>query len=118
MPGSFDARLMNFQEETMFTPKPGLTARIVAFSILLAFFGPALPAQPPLTLIQDVLFKADGARFNGYVHISWNSFEAGDTSAIATQFRAVRIVDGNFNVKLVPTTNADPPATYKVVYNS
>jgi hypothetical protein len=102
----------------MFTPKPGVAARIVAFSILLTCFGPALSAQPPLTLIQDVLYKADGARFTGYVHISWNSFEAGDTSNIATQFRSVRIVDGNFSVKLVPTTNADPPATYTAVYNS
>ena len=68
-------------EEPMFTPKPGTGARIVAFSILLACFGPAsLPAQPPLTLIQDVLYKADGSRFNGFVQISWNSFEAGDTS--------------------------------------
>jgi hypothetical protein len=103
----------------MFTPKPGLAARIVAFSILLCCFVPvAFPGGPPLTVIQDVLYKADGSRFNGFVQISWNSFEAGDTSNIATQFRAVRIVDGNLSVKLVPTTNADPPATYKAVYNS
>ena len=99
----------------MFTPKPGLSVRIVVFSIL---FTCLLPAQPPLTLIQDVLYKADGTRFNGYAQIGWNSFEAGDTSNIATQFRAVRIVDGNFSVKLVPTTNADPAATYVVTYNS
>jgi hypothetical protein len=71
-----------------------------------------------LTLIQDVLYKADGTRFNGYVQIGWSSFEAGDTSNIARQFRAVRIVDGNISVKLVPTTNADPAATYSVTYNS
>src|SRR5438045_3585495 len=103
----------------MLMSKPGRNARIVAFRILLTCLSPAtLRAQPPLTLIQDVLYKADGTRFSGYAQISWNSFEAGDTSNIATQFRAVRIVDGNFNVKLVPTTNADPPATYTIVYNS
>jgi hypothetical protein len=103
----------------MFTPKPGFAARIAAFSILLACMRPArLAAQPPLTTIQDVLYKADGTRFNGYVEITWNSFEASDTSNIATQFRAVRIVNGNFSVRLVPTTNADPPATYIAVYNS
>src|SRR5689334_8066043 len=103
----------------MFTPKPGLAARIVAFSILLCCFVPvAFPGGPPLTVIQDVLYKADGSRFNGFVQISWNSFEAADTSNIATQFRAVRIVDGNFSVKLVPTTNANPAATYVVTYNS
>jgi hypothetical protein len=99
----------------MFTPKPGQSVRILAFSILFTY---ALRAQPPLTLIQDVLYKADGTRFNGYAQIGWNSFEAADTSNIATQFRAVRIVDGNLSVKLVPTTNADPAATYVVTYNS
>src|SRR6516162_1780178 len=103
----------------MFTPKPGIAARIIALRILLTVFSlTVLHADPPLTLIQDVLYKADGTRFNGFVQISWNSFEASDTSNIATQFRAVRIVDGNFSVKLVPTTNADPPASYTVVYNS
>jgi hypothetical protein len=99
----------------MITPRPGLVARIAALSVVLTS---SLPAQPPLTTIQDVLYKADGSRFNGYVEISWNSFESADTSNIATQFRAVRIVDGNFSVKLVPTTNADPHATYAVTYNS
>ena len=98
----------------MFTPGPGI-ARTTVFGILFSF---ALAAQPPLTVIQDVLYKADGTRFNGYVQINWQSFEAGDTSNIATQYRAVRIVDGNFAVKLVPTTNADPAATYSVTYNS
>jgi hypothetical protein len=92
-----------------------MNARIAFVSILLSF---GLAAQPPLTAIQDVLYKADGTRFNGYVQIAWQSFEASDTSNIATQFRAVRIVDGNFAVKLVPTTNAEPAATYTVVYNS
>jgi hypothetical protein len=95
--------------------KPGLTARYVSIGVLSLV---ALQAQPPLTTIQDVLYKADGTPFNGYVEISWNSFEASDTSNIATQFRAVRIVNGNFLVKLVPTTNADPAATYSVTYNS
>ena len=99
----------------MFTPKPGPGARIISIGILLSCI---LPAQPPLTLIQDVLYKADGTRFNGYAQIGWTSFEAVDTSNIATQFRAVRIVDGNFSAKLVPTTNADPAATYVVTYNS
>jgi hypothetical protein len=98
----------------MFTPGPGV-ARITVLGILFSF---ALAAQPPLTVIQDVLYKADGTRFNGYAQIHWQSFEASDSSNIATQYRAVRIVDGNFAVKLVPTTNADPAATYSVTYNS
>jgi hypothetical protein len=33
-------------------------------------------AVPPLTTIQDVLYKADGTRFNGTLTISWSSFDA------------------------------------------
>ena len=99
----------------MLTLGAGTRARTAVFGIL---FSVGLAAQPPLTTIQDVIYKADGARFNGYVQIAWHSFEASDTSNIATQFRAARIVDGNFMVKLVPTTNADPAATYTVTYNS
>ena len=97
----------------MFVPRPGLRAGAGIFVCVCM-----AAAQPPLTTIHDVLYKADGTKFNGYAVINWNSFDASDTSNIATQFRAVRIVDGNITVKLVPTTNVDPPATYTVKYNS
>ena len=32
-------------------------------------------AAPPVTTIQDTLFKADGTRFSGTLSISWTSFE-------------------------------------------
>jgi hypothetical protein len=75
-------------------------------------------AQPPLTTIQDVLYKADGTRFNGTLTISWTSFEAVDTSAITTQTTTVTVVAGNLRVQLVPTTTAAPAASYTVKYNS
>ncbi|MEO8595831.1 MAG: hypothetical protein ABI759_21095 [Candidatus Solibacter sp.] len=75
-------------------------------------------AAPPLTTIQDVLFKADGTRFNGTVTISWSSFEAIDRSAIAQQSKTVTVVNGNLLVALVPTTTATPTAYYAVTYNS
>jgi len=75
-------------------------------------------AAPPLTTIQDVLFKADGTRFHGTLSISWTSFEAIDHSAIAQQTTTVTVVNGNLQVQLVPTTTATPPAFYTVVYNS
>ena len=75
-------------------------------------------AQPPLTTIQDVLYKADGTRFNGTLTITWTSFEAVDTSAITTQTTTVPVVAGNLRVQLVPTTTAAPAATYTVKYNS
>jgi len=41
-------------------------------------------AQPALTTIQDILYRADGTRFNGTMYITYSSFQAGDTSDIAT----------------------------------
>ena len=70
----------------------------------------SLFAGPPLTIIQDVLYKADGTRFNGTVTISWTSFEAIDRSAIAKQTTTVTVVNGYLQVQLVPTTTATPPA--------
>jgi hypothetical protein len=78
----------------------------------------SLFAGPPLTTIQDVLYKADGTRFNGSVTISWTSFEAIDRSAIAQQSTTVTVVNGYLQVQLVPTTTATPPAFYTAVYNS
>jgi hypothetical protein len=75
-------------------------------------------AGPPLTTIQDVLYKADGTPFNGTLTISWSSFEAIDTSDIAMQSITVQVVNGNLRVQLVPTTSATPAVYYAVTYNS
>jgi hypothetical protein len=75
-------------------------------------------AQPALTTIQDILYTADGMRFNGEIFISWNAFEAGDTSNIATAQVNLPIVNGVLNVQLVPTTTASAGANYQVTYNS
>src|SRR5690348_6550749 len=78
----------------------------------------AATAGPPLTTIQDVLYKADGTRFNGVLTISWNSFQAPDSSAIVTQNTQVKVVNGNLHVQLVPTSSASPARYYSVTYNS
>ena len=75
-------------------------------------------AAPPLTTIQDALYKADGRPFNGTLSISWSSFEAIDGSAIAMQVITTTVVNGILSVQLVPTTTATPPAVYTVKYNS
>ncbi|MCS7315287.1 MAG: hypothetical protein NZ554_07435 [Bryobacteraceae bacterium] len=75
-------------------------------------------ATPPLTTIEDTLYKADGTPFNGMVFIEWRGFEASDRSNIATHQVSVRIVNGLLRVRLVPTTTATPPTTYRVRYNS
>jgi hypothetical protein len=75
-------------------------------------------AAPPLTTIQDVLYKADGTRFNGTISISWKSFQAVDKSDIIRQTTTVKVVDGNLRVQLVPTTTSTPPESYQVTYSS
>src|SRR5712691_4887825 len=83
-----------------------------------ALFSAVAWAQPSLTTISDVLFKADGTRFNGLAQFTWVSFESGNGSNIAQQQKTVRIIDGNLFVQLTPTTNAVPPAQYSVKYSS
>ncbi|HUB32809.1 MAG TPA: hypothetical protein VMA31_07265 [Bryobacteraceae bacterium] len=78
----------------------------------------AVSAEPALTTIQDVLYKADGTRFNGTLTISWHSFQSADSSAVVMQSTTVRVLDGNLRVQLVPGAAATPPSTYSVVYNS
>jgi len=92
-----------------------MTLRLLFAAVWLA--SSAL-AGPPLTTIQDVLYKADGTRFNGTATISWTSFQAMDNSTIATQTITVKIVDGNLHVLLVPTTTSTPTTYYSVTYNS
>jgi len=75
-------------------------------------------AQPALTTIQDILYRADGTRFNGTMFIKWSSFLAGDTSSIATANLALPIVNGVLSVRLVPTTTASAGAQYNITYAS
>lgn len=74
--------------------------------------------QPTLTTISDVLFKADGTRFNGLAQITWLSFDAASGAAIAQQATTIRIIDGNLFVQLAPTSNATPLSQYMVLYES
>jgi len=88
-------------------------------SVLLTAISAAVAmAQPALTTIQDILYRADGTRFNGTMFITWNSFQAGDTSNIATANLTLPITNGVLNVQLVPTTTASAGAQYNVTYNS
>ncbi len=87
-------------------------------SAIILVAAAAIQAQPALTTIQDILYLANGTRFNGTIFISWNAFQAGDTSNIATAQVKLPIVNGVLNVQLVPTTTASAGANYQVTYNS
>jgi len=75
-------------------------------------------AQPSLTTIQDVLYRADGTRFTGTMQITYQSFSGGDTSNIATANLTLQVVNGSLRTRLVPTTNASAGAQYNITYNS
>ena len=92
--------------------------RLKQVAILMAALAAGAVAQPALTTIQDVLYRADGTRFNGTLVIQWNSFQAGDLSNIATANLTLPIVNGVLKVKLVPTTTASAGAQYQVTYNN
>ncbi len=92
--------------------------RAIGVAVLAAGAAAAALAAPSLTTIQDVLYKADGTRFNGMAIIEWKGFEAADQSQVPTQFVTVPIRSGNLRVQLVPTTNASSGAYYAVRYNS
>jgi hypothetical protein len=89
--------------------------RALCPALLLA--APVL-AGPPLTTIEDVIYKADGTRFNGLLTIAWTSFQAPDQSDIATQMIRVKVSNGRLYVRLVPTTTTSPEIFYTVTYNS
>ncbi|MGO9263195.1 MAG: hypothetical protein ACLQU1_43990 [Bryobacteraceae bacterium] len=89
--------------------------RLLFAAVLLARFAFAAPA---LTTIQDVLYMANGTRFNGSLTISWTSFQTADNSNIVAQATTVTVVDGNLYVQLVPSTTANPSGYYSVTYNS
>ena len=74
-------------------------------------------ATPQLTTIQDVLYKADGTRFNGILTISWNSFQSADSADIVTQSLTVKVLAGILRVQLVPSPTS-PAGYYTVVYLS
>ncbi len=85
---------------------------------VLALGAVAVFAVPPLTEIQDLIYKADGTLFDGVAQIEWKSFVAVDGSPVAANTVSFRIVRGQLHISLVPTTNAQQPVNYTVRYNS
>lgn len=86
--------------------------------ILLFIQGDRLWSAPPLTQIDDVLYRADGSPFNGTATISWRSFVASDTTSIPANSVTVPVNQGSLRVRLVPTTNASSGAFYVVRFNT
>lgn len=78
-----------------------------------------IPGQSALTTIQDTLFNADGARYNGTLTIQWSTFDAGSPGTIVQQGQTVQVVNGNLLVQLAANSTATPPANiYTVLFQS
>jgi len=75
-----------------------------------------LLAAPPLSIVQDTLYKADGSYFNGTITVSWKSFTASDNSSIPGNVLKVPVVNGVIRMKLAPTVNASQGAYYSATY--
>lgn len=73
---------------------------------------------PQLVQIQDVVYRADGQRFNGIALVEWRTFLAANYASVAAYSRTIPIVDGVLQVSLTPTTNVAAGAFYEVKYNS
>jgi hypothetical protein len=91
---------------------------IPRLSMAAALLASAALAAPALTTIQDVLYKADGTRFNGTLTVTWRSFQSADNSTIVQQSATVKVTDGNLRVQLVPSASGTPAIFYSVTYNS
>ncbi len=83
---------------------------------LLAMAARPAMGAPPLTLIQDTLYRADGAPFNGLAEVTWNSFAASDGTSIPQGSLTVQVVGGVVRIRLVPGTTATPYTYYTVKF--
>ena len=92
--------------------------RLNQVAVLVSMAAGIAVAQPALTTIQDTLYRADGTRYNGTLFITWDAFQGGDTSSIATANLTLPIVNGVLRVSLVPTTTASAGAQYNILYNN
>lgn len=89
------------------------------FHFMLFCFGAERAlASPPLTTVQDVIYKADGTRFNGVAYIEWTAFETPNQISIGTQSITLAVIDGVLKVRLVPTTNSPTSGYYQVRFFS
>lgn len=95
-----------------------LTALSPAILLVSVLCG-IISAQSGLTTIQDTLFDADGARYNGTLNIQWSTFDTTNPGTIVQQSKTVQVANGNLMVQLAANNTATPPANvYTVLYQS
>jgi hypothetical protein len=70
-------------------------------------------ATPVKTLVQDVLYRADGSAAQGDVTIRWSGFSTSAGEAVAAGEMTVQTdANGGIAVSLIPNTGASPAGSY------
>jgi len=95
-----------------------LRHRLSTFIICSTLAATCAFAQSTLSQIQDTVYTPSGALFNGTAVITWTGASSPVGGAPAPYNTTVNIYSGALSVLLVPSTTANPPANYQVVYNS
>lgn len=90
---------------------------LLFFAISLLLFRIPVLAQPAMTQINDILYRADGSVANGSLIISWPAFITSDRQPVVAGSKVVAIGPGGLvSTSLVPTASATPVGTtYKIV---
>ena len=86
--------------------------------VLTFFFAVVASAAPQKTAIRDILYRADGALFEGTAQIEWKAFRAADGTEIPQNRINLRISRGSVSVDLVPSTNAIQSVYYTVRFDA
>ena len=94
-----------------------LTGRLLIFVALLLAGGTFAKATPMKTMLQDVLYRADGSVAHGNLTIRWNAFSTSAGEAVAAgEMTMSTDVNGNIAIPLIPNVGATPAGGYyKVV---
>src|SRR3954468_6366781 len=77
----------------------------------------ALATGPVTTIVNDVIYRADGTPAQGTLLISWNAFVTADQKAVSAGSMSLAIGNaGAISVALIPNVGATPQGTfYKVI---
>ncbi len=88
------------------------------FVLAVAILAGAAPARAATskTLIQDVLYHADGTPAKGTLLISWPAFTTADGQAVAAGSLSANVgADGSVALSLFPNTGSTPQGSYYTV---
>jgi len=73
----------------------------------------AAKATPQKTLVQDVLYRADGGVAHGTITVRWNGFTTAAGEAVPAGVLTVAIAtDGSIAIPLIPNAGATPSGNY------